>query len=131
AEPDDDDVIAWRMHTAHGAWSSYALARELDDRLSIYSVLDVTFPPDRLHDGALLITRANQGLPVGNWELDLDDGTVRCKTSVQLGGERLSMALASSLVERNLAVVDAYLEAFAAFAAGRMTVAEALASSEG
>lgn len=128
---DDDDVIAWRMHNAHGGWGSYALAREIDDRLSIYSVLDLTFGPDRLHDGALLITRANQGLPIGNWELDLDDGTVRYKTSLELGGEGLSMPLAGCLIERNLAVVDAYLEAFVGFAEGRLSVAEALALSEG
>ncbi len=128
---DDEDVIRWRMSTEHGAWTSYALARELDGRLAIYSVLDVVFPADRLHDGALLVTRANHGLPVGNWEVDLDDGTVRCKTSIALGGERLSIALASALIEHNLAIVDAYLEGFTAFAAGRMTVEEALALSEG
>jgi hypothetical protein len=117
-ELDDDTVLGWPMTGAEGDWMSFAVAREAEGRFAVYSVL-----PDRIaapwrDEAAQLVTRINWGLPVGNWELDLDDGTVRCKTSIDLAGERLSLALAARVIERNLAVVDAYAGEFARFAAG-------------
>lgn len=128
---DDDTVLGWPMSGPDGEWSSFAVAREAERRFAVYSMLGERIPAPLRADAAQLVARINWGLPVGNWELDMDDGSVRCKTSVDVAGDRLSTALAARVVERNLAVVDAYLAAFAAFAAGRATVGEALALAEG
>lgn len=96
------------MQSAHGNWSAFAVAREEEDRFAVYSVLDVVVPRERLAEACELLTRANWGLAVGNWELDMDDGTLRCKTSIDVSGDRLSPALAARTIERNLEVTEAY-----------------------
>lgn len=130
-ELDDETALGWPMRGAAGSWSSFALAREAEERFAVYSVLDVTIPAERRADAAVLIARINWGLPVGNWELDLDDGTLRYKTSIDVAGDRLSLALAERVVARNLEIVDAYLAALSGFADGRLTSDEALSLAEG
>lgn len=130
-ELDDDSALGWRMSGPDGGWSSFALAREDEGRFAVYSVLDEPIPAQLRADAAELVARANWGLPVGNWELDMDDGSVRCKTSIDVAADRLSLGLAARVIERNLAVVDAYIAAFAAFAAREVTAREAIALAEG
>jgi hypothetical protein len=130
-ELDDDTALGWRMSGPDGTWSAFALAREGEGRFAVYSVLDDAIPGQLRADAAELVARANWGLPVGNWELDMDDGTVRCKTSIDIGDDRLSLGLARRVIARNLAVVDAYIAAFSAFAAQRVTAREAIAMAEG
>ena len=93
-ELDDDTALGWRMSGPDGSWSSFAVAREDEGRFAVYSVLDGVIPEQLRADAAELLARANWGLPIGNWELDMDDGTVRCKTSIDIGGDRLSLGLA-------------------------------------
>ena len=130
-ELDDDTALGWRMSGPDGTWSSFAVARESERRFAVYSVLDDGIGEPLRADAAQLVARVNWGLPLGNWELDLDDGSLRFKTSIELGGEPLSLATAARVIERNLAVVDAYVGAFSAFAARRATAIEALAMAEG
>jgi len=130
-ELDDDTALGWRMSGPDGSWSSFAAAREDEGRFAVYSVLDDSIPRPLRTDAAELVARANWGLPVGNWELDMDDGTVRCKTSIDIAGDRLSLGLARRVIERNLAVVDAYIAAFSAFATQQVTAREAIAMAEG
>lgn len=130
-ELDDDTALGWRMSGPDGSWSSFAAAREDEGRFAVYSVLDEAIPRQLRADAAELVARANWGLPVGNWELDMDDGTVRCKTSIDIADDRLSLGLARRVIERNLAVVDAYLAAFSAFTAQRVTAREAIDMAEG
>ena len=59
------------------------------------------------------LTRANYNLPVGNFEFDMDNGEIRFKTSINLGGAGLSAELFDQLVTANVAVVDQYLPGLA------------------
>lgn len=130
-ELDDDSALGWSMSGPDGSWSSFALAREDEGRFAVYSALGERIPAQLRADAAELVARANWGLPVGNWELDMDDGTVRFKTSIDIAADRLSLGLARRAIERNLAVVDAYIAAFSAFAALRVTAREAITLAEG
>lgn len=129
-ELDDDTALGWRMHSVHGTWTSFAVAREAEHRFAVYSVLDATVPLERVAEAAALVARVNWGLPIGNWELDMDDGTLRYKTSVDVSGDRLSLPLAARTIERNLEVTETYIAGLTAFAEGRVTAAEALSLSE-
>jgi hypothetical protein len=123
--------FGWRMESEHGRWESFALALEEEQRFAVYSQLDLVLPADQIPAAALLVARVNYGLPVGNWELDVDDGSLRFKTSIDLAGTALAPAMAARLVDRNLVVVDQYLEAFAGFAEGRLDVEAAIHLAEG
>ena len=54
------------------------------------------------------ITRLNWGLTIGNFELNLDDGHLRFKSSVAYGGAGLSEALICNVIERAMSAVEAY-----------------------
>jgi len=130
-EIEDDTGFQWRVQGPDGAWSVYALARGEERRFAVYSILDVTVPHERRTEAAELVARANHGLPVGNWELDMDDGGLRYKTAIDVVGGGLSLAAARRLIERNLSITDAYLAAFTLFAEGKLSAGDALRAAEG
>ncbi len=107
---EDGDGYTWRMGTPRGEWSCVAVVDELDQRLTMYSTLDGGVSEARRPEAAITVARVNAGLKIGNWELDLDDGDLRFKTSIDVAGDRLTMALARRVIERNLDVVDDQIE---------------------
>jgi hypothetical protein len=126
-----ENGFGWRMESEHGGWESFALTLEEEQRFAVYSQLDLVLPADQVPAAALLVARVNYGLPVGNWELDVDDGSLRFKTSIDLAGTSLTPAVAAHVVDHNLVMVDRYLEAFAGFAEGRLDVEAAIHLAEG
>ena len=116
-------------HRGEG-WTCYAEAREAQHRVIFYAVPPVTVPEHRRAAAAELIARANFGVTIGNLELDFADGEVRCKTSLDVTGDRLSPALMHSLVLANLKVMHHYLPAVKAVIAGA-TPADTIARAGG
>ncbi|MEB3231827.1 MAG: YbjN domain-containing protein [Leptolyngbyaceae bacterium] len=93
----------------HGRWLCRAEAHDGDQRLVFYSLYGPMVPAARREAIALFITRANYGLVVGNFELDLDSGELRYKTSIDLEGSRLTPALMSAIAYNNVLTMDQYL----------------------
>lgn len=91
-----------------GRWSAFFEIRGADQQLIVYSVVPVTVPPERRTDAALYLTRANFGLVIGCFELDLDDGAVRFRTSVDLEGAEVSEPIIDHLFLANIVGVDQY-----------------------
>lgn len=112
------------------SWQCYAEAREAQGRFLFYSVAPVVVPEALRAAAAEFVTRANYGLAVGNFELDLDDGEVRFKTSIDVTGDRLTYALVKQLVMINLRVLLHYLPGLTALLAGT-SAGEAIARLEG
>jgi len=83
---------------------------------------------------AELLTRANYGMLIGNFELDLDDGEIRYKTSIDMEGlvplsaedRSVSKLLWKSLVYANVLTSDQYLPAIKSVVEGHAEPAEAL-----
>lgn len=122
-------ALGWKVRSERGGWECYAIADEQPGLLLLYSVLEALMPAERRAEAALLITRLNQGLPVGNWEVDLDGGNVRYKTSLDAGAGELTSALVERLLDRNLDIVAAHVAALEGFAFGRLDLADALAQA--
>ena len=114
----EGDRVSFPGFGSNGAWTVYAVAREDDEQLLVHSVLDEDVPPARRTELALFLTRANFGLVLGNFELDLEDGELRYKTSVDVEGAALTEPLIDHLVLANVATVDRYLPGIRAVAAG-------------
>jgi hypothetical protein len=125
----------WRYETLEGAhvlrshfradagdWVTYAHVRDEPRQVIVYSVADVACPGQYLGAMAEFVTRANYGLVLGNLELDLSDGEVRAKTSLDVGGAQLSEqsldALVGALVEANVRAFHRYLPGVMAVMAG-------------
>jgi hypothetical protein len=102
-----------------GTWNAYFNVREDEGQLLIHSVLPVEIPEDRRVEAALYLTRANFGLVVGNFEMDLDGNEVRFKTSVDMEGVDVSEALVDHLLLAGIVTTDRYLPGLEAVIAGQ------------
>jgi hypothetical protein len=114
-----------------GQWNCYAQAREEQAQFLFYSVCPVNAPEERRPAVAEFVTRANYGLFIGNFELDLDDGEIRYKTSIDVEGDRLSPALVQQLVYANIFTMDRYLPGIMRVIYGDASPMEAIAQVEG
>jgi hypothetical protein len=77
-----DSAFVTQANAQNGSYTCFAQARESDQQLIFYSVSPLDTPPDRLGEMMAFITRANYGLVLGSFELDMDDGEIRFKTSI-------------------------------------------------
>ena len=113
-EHPDDGWIATEGFGANGSWLLVGQAYEQLECACVYCVLPERVPAPRRGAVALLLTRINHGLAIGNFELDLDDGEVRFKASATAPTrEQLK-----SLVAVALGQTDKWLPALRAVAAG-------------
>jgi hypothetical protein len=104
-----DATYALEVQGEHGRWQSYITAREPEAQVLVHAVLPQPVPFDRRVEVALYLTRANYGLVIGNFELDLDDGEVRFKTSIDVEGATLTEALVDHLVIAGAVTTDRYI----------------------
>ena len=113
-----------------GTWSCFAKAEEEKEMMLFYSYCPVKVPENKRPLVGDYLTRANYGLLVGNFEMDYNDGEVRYKTSIDVEGDKLSVALMKRLVYDNLAVMDRYLPGVLSVIYGGASPTEAIAQVE-
>ena len=83
-------TLIMTVNGAHGTYTFFAQAREEQEQVAVYSVYGVKASEAKRVEAMEYITRANYGLIIGNFELDLSDGEVRYKTSLDVEGETLT-----------------------------------------
>lgn len=115
---EDRPVLRLPLQRGAETWICYAEAHEERHRAVFYVVAPVTVPEPLRRAIAELITRANFGLAIGNFELDFADGELRYKTSIDVTGDRLSTALLHQLVVAGVKVMNHYLPTVRAVLAG-------------
>jgi len=96
------------------SYRCYIQAREADHQFIFYSVCPIKAPEDKFGDIMHFMTRANYGMYLGNFELDLDDGEIRFKTSIAFGEETVSDALIAPIIFPNVIAMDGYFPAIRA-----------------
>lgn len=88
----------------------------------LYSLLPDEVPEERRTAVAEVLTHATYGLTVGSFEIDLSDGDVRVRTSIDLGEAELDAtqltALLAPLLQHNLDAMDAWIDGIQAVADG-------------
>jgi hypothetical protein len=114
-EHPEDGWLATEGFGEHGSWLLVGQVYEKLDAVAVYSVLPHVVPAERRTAVALLCTRINYGLVIGNFELDLDDGEIRFKASI--GGSPGAAEL-KRLVAAALTQVDRWLPALEAVVRG-------------
>jgi len=127
---EDQPILKLGFQGESGQWPCYAQAREELAQLLFYSVCPVKAPENRRIAVAEFLTRANYGLYIGNFELDMTDGEIRYKTSIDVEGSLLSPALVKPLVYANVLMMDRYLPGIMSVIYGNMPPAEAVAKAE-
>lgn len=130
-EPLGDDSLAFQLAVEDGReWGCLVLVDEETEQLMFYSVLLDSAKPERRDEVMRFVTLANYGLPVGNFELDLEDGEVRFKTSIDLEDVELTERLCRNVVELNIMLMDLYYDGAMAVINGESGAAEAVAAIE-
>lgn len=101
-----------------GEWLMRAVAREDLPGAIVHAECPIPVPDEHRTEAARLITRLNDGLPIGNFELDHAGGAIRFKASVEAAGDDLSPGIVAGLVRAPVAVMNRYLPALSAVASG-------------
>jgi len=123
-------VLRLGVSGKNGKWTCFAQAREEQDQFVFYSVSTVNAPEHKREAIADLLTRANYGLVIGNFEMDHRDGEIRYKTSIDIEGDRLSAALIRNCVYVNVRMMDKYLPAIMGCIYGGQTPEQAIRQVE-
>jgi hypothetical protein len=114
-----------------GEFNCFVQAREAQEHLIVYSVLPVLVPEERRDEIAAFLTRANYGMPVGNFEMDYGDGEVRYKTSADLEDVDEFQILLRNLMYANVLSMDKYIPGLMRVIYAGTGAAEAIAEIEG
>jgi hypothetical protein len=112
--------VRFPFHGRHGEVVALARAREDARQILVYGLLPLRCPVARRGAMAVLVTRANYGMVIGNLEMDFDDGELRYKTSVDLGAAPFQAELVQHLVWANVLTLDRYAPAIQAVIAGEV-----------
>ncbi len=109
---DEHHAIEMPVAGEHGTFRLVAIADEERNILRFLTFVEGRVPEPRRRDIMEYLTRANYGLLLGNFEMDLGDGEVRFKCSVDLEGAPLSYALYQNLLYVSVGVADRYFPGF-------------------
>lgn len=105
-------VLSMAFAGRSGQWTCFAQARENQEQFVFYSICPFRVAPEQMPRAMEFVTRANYGMVIGNFELDMTDGEVRYKTSIDVEGDRLTPALVRQVVYANVLMMDRYLPGF-------------------
>lgn len=98
-------------------WEVQVIALETQRCVLVHSILPQVVEPDSVPVVAELLTYLNNGMVLGNFELDAVSGTVRFKTSMPVG-EALDIPALGVLVDLNVEMMTGYLPTIVSVAHG-------------
>lgn len=108
---DPTHALRLPMRGKNGEWLCLLRVFEQTERIVVYSIFPRSVASDQRARLALMLTRINYGLVLGNFEMDLDDGEIRYKTSLDVEGLALSQLVIRNLVYGNFYSMDLYYQA--------------------
>jgi hypothetical protein len=126
----EQTVLRTNFQGDHGQWSCIARVRTEQQQFMFYSICPVNAPENKRLDIAEFLTRANSNIVIGNFELDFNDGEIRYKTSIDVEGDRITVALIKQLIYANVSIMDEYLPGIMAVIYGNLSPKEAIAQIE-
>jgi hypothetical protein len=105
---EQESALTTGFQGKNGQWKCYAEAREKQQQFRFYSIFPFDIPENKRLAIAEFLTRANYGLIIGNFEMDLEDGEIRYKTSAIAEANTLTLSLLKELVYTNVLTMDKY-----------------------
>lgn len=108
-QADGDSTLQTSCRGENGRWFCRARAQEDPARFVMYSMFPIRIPAPKRVRVAEYLLRANYGLVIGNFELDLDEGELRFRTSLDIKDAAFTSELLKPLVYTNVRMMDRYL----------------------
>ena len=111
-------------------YDCFGRVNEAHEVFVFYSIIPVRVPETQRLLVAELLARINYGLNIGNFELDMNDGEIRYKTSIDVEGGDLTPRMAETLIAVNISTTDRYFPSFADVMYAGVAPVEAVARIE-
>lgn len=114
---DDGRVMRVAFQGENGRFLGFVRAGDAAGVIALYTLCPIEVPADRMSHALELVARLNSTSVLGNLELDVDAGTMRYKTSIDVEGVQHADALedlVANLVWSNVASLDRMLPAITA-----------------
>jgi hypothetical protein len=124
-------MVRSRYAGRNGNYDCWFQARPAEQQLMFYSRAPVNAPPNRRAALAEFFTRANYGMVVGNFELDMDDGEMRYKVSCDVEGVELHLTFLKNISYTAVVTLDRYLPGIMKVLYSEIDPAEAVREIEG
>lgn len=87
-------------------------------------------PEGRLIEATEFLNRANYGLRIGNFEMDMADGEVRYRVGIDIEDGRLSKAMVINMLKAAFSTADRYYPALMSVCFGNTIPVEAIQHAE-
>lgn len=120
-------ALLTRVRGEHVAFHCIIIPDEDRRRITAYALAPDPVPPAHLLAIVDFCTRANGGVAIGNFEVDVRSGELRFKAGVDLHDVEPQVALIRNLVYRTVFALDGTWPGLVAIIEGGSTVDEALA----
>ena len=103
-------VISLPVEIENGKLNIFVHAHEDAGRVFVYvRAQDLQVPIERIPALAEFLTRANYGLPLGNFEIDMNDGEMNFKNSLDISDGELTEAMVKTLLVFAMECANRYL----------------------
>lgn len=128
---EEDSALITDFRGKNGQWKCYAETKEKEQQLRFYSVFPFDIAESKRLAVAEFLTRANYGLIIGNFEMDLEDGEIRYKTSTIFDRDTVNSNLIKQFVYANVLTMDKYLPGIMSIINTGASPADAITQIEG
>ena len=103
---EDKTIAILGISGKNGKFQCIADVREDEKKIIFYSLCNSNVSEDKKILMCELLTRINHGKFSGNFEMDLNDGEIRYKTSIYYGNLELSKDVIENLIMTNIVTMD-------------------------
>jgi hypothetical protein len=117
-EAEDEPVLRLGFAGESGRWLLYAVADEELSQSVFYSIYPDAVPPGRRLEVAQLVSRINYDLTIGSFDLDMEEGTLRFRTSLDFEGSEPDPTVIRTLALANVATMDQFYRAIGSVVSG-------------
>ena len=126
----ENSTVAFRLGGHRGTYECFVFVEEEMEQVGCTCALSFRAPEDRRLALAEAVTRANWGLRLGGFDLDLSDGEVRVRIGVDVEGGLFAATMMHNMIGMSLGMCDRYQDAFLRVVYGGMEPAVAIAEAE-
>jgi hypothetical protein len=102
-------VYRMQYRDRNGEWACLAIVEEDNQQFLFYSICPANALEHRRSAMLDYLNRLNVILDVGNFQMDMENGEIRFRTSIDAEGEPLSSTLIKNLVYMNVLTMNHYL----------------------
>ena len=107
-----ESAIRFSFSGKNARYDCFGRVNEEHEIFVFYCIVPLRVPEPQRPVIAELLSRINYGLNIGNFELDMNDGEIRYKTSIDVEGGELTSRMAETLIAVNISTTDRYFPAF-------------------